>query len=622
MADIKNQNLGNEINLKSLHEKAVEALQLNKLKDSLTFCNEGLKMARLGNNSHWIEEFSKLIETIETRFIILKNATQNFQDKISVENLEGKVIESFKNKQIETLGLFNNNILLKLKNSGYETINDIFLASIDDLIKIKGIGKITALKIQDSIRKYLEDALKTIEMTEIEDEKLKNMNSISLEQPTESIFPIFNENNDNNEEINNKEEKDIYYKKIHENSKLNNDQSPILKLPNNSSLNDNLENKNYSFVLNALKSQGFIIIAKNEYPSIGMNDVIIQIIGCKLIRKNNKILALEIIPILLFENKDIITIKDDIINVEIIENGLSKGKNEINSIISKLIEVQEQLYKKILKGEFNFQKINESFGLNFKTISKKKKGLFFLTFNGKIINIMVNPVIIFLGLVKSLDKSISFPFLRKRNVYIINIEKIKDFLIYIEKKVDILTNLHENQHPIIQFDLILNKLYKRIQFTSYPMILIGLFLLSLIIFKKSYILEFFIPTCNALLILYSISIVIFIFIFKRDNNNLKQAFKYDLQERTIELDNSSLKVIKKNFSNDFLDQFYYEMGKKLVIMNKNDNKIGNLSQIQGIKLLNNENLKKSLDNNQQIIKNSLRHEKNDILQKYSFFIED
>ncbi|MHA1337958.1 MAG: helix-hairpin-helix domain-containing protein, partial [Promethearchaeota archaeon] len=561
MADIKNQNLGNEINLKSLHEKAIEALQLNQLKNSLKFSNEGLKMARLDNNSHWIEEFSKLIETIETRSIILKNATPNFQDMLSVENLEGKVIESFKNKQIETLGLFNNNILLKLKNSGYETINDIFLASIDDLIKIKGIGKITALKIQDSIKEYLENTLKTIEMTEIENKKSKNTKSISLEQPTESIFPIFNENNDNNKEINNEEEKDIVYKKIYETSKLNDDKSPILKLPIKSSLNDNLENKNYSFVLDALKNQGFIIIAENKYPLPGMNDMIIQIIGCKLIRKNNKILALEIIPFVLLENEDIITIKDDIINVEIIGNGLNKGKNEINCIISKLIEIQQQQYKKILKGEFNFQKINESFGLNFKIISKKKQGLFFLTFNGKIINVMINPVIIFLGLVKSLDKSISFPFLRKSNVYIINIEKIKDFLIYIEKKVDILANLHENQHPINQFDLILNKLFKRIQFTSYPMILIGLFLLSLIILKQSHFLEFFIPTCNAFLILYSISIVTFILIFKRDNNNLKQAFKLDLQERTIKLDNSYLKIIKKNFSNDFLDQFYYEMGK-------------------------------------------------------------
>ncbi|MHA1328556.1 MAG: hypothetical protein ACTSRH_14755 [Promethearchaeota archaeon] len=235
---------------------------------------------------------------------------------------------------------------------------------------------------------------------------------------------------------------------------------------------------------------------------------------------------------------------------------------------------------------------------------------------------MINSAIIFLGLVKSLDKSIPFPLLRKRKVYIINIEKIKDFLTYIEKKVEILTNFHENQDPINQFDRILNKLFKRIQFTSYPIFLIGLLLLNLIFFKQSHFLEFFIPICNAFLILYLISIAIFILIFKRDNNHLKQAFKLDLQERTIKLDNSYLKIIKKNFSNDFLDQFYYEMGKKLVIMNKNGNKIVNISQIQGFKLLNDENFKKSLDNDQQIIKNSLRHEKNDILKKYSFFIED
>ncbi|MHA1414163.1 MAG: helix-hairpin-helix domain-containing protein, partial [Promethearchaeota archaeon] len=546
----------------------------------------------------------------------------NFQDKLKVENLEGKGIESFKNKQIETLDLFNNNILLKLKNSGYETINDIFLASVDDLIKIKGIGKITALKIQDSIREYLEDALKTVEMNEIEDEKLKNTNSISLEHPTESGFSIDNENKGYTEEINKKELKDAFLKKIPENSKLNSEQSLSLKFPVNSSSNDNLENENCSFVLNALKNQGFIIIEKNEYPFLGMNNMTYQIIGCKLIRKKNKILALEIIPFLLLENENIITIKDDIIKVEVVENGLIKRENDINSLINKLIEIQEKLYKRILKGEFDFQKINESFGLNFKTISKKKQGLFFLTFNGKIINVMINSAIIFLGLVKSLDKSIPFPLLRKRKVYIINIEKIKDFLTYIEKKVEILTNFHENQDPINQFDRILNKLFKRIQFTSYPIFLIGLLLLNLIFFKQSHFLEFFIPICNAFLILYLISIAIFILIFKRDNNHLKQAFKLDLQERTIKLDNSYLKIIKKNFSNDFLDQFYYEMGKKLVIMNKNGNKIVNISQIQGFKLLNDENFKKSLDNDQQIIKNSLRHEKNDILKKYSFFIED
>ncbi|MHA1328557.1 MAG: helix-hairpin-helix domain-containing protein [Promethearchaeota archaeon] len=333
MADIKNQNLGNEINLKSLHEKTIEALQLNKLKDSLTFCNEGLKLARLDNNSHWIEEFSKLLETIETRSIILKNMTPNFQDKLKVENLEGKGIESFKNKQIETLDLFNNNILLKLKNSGYETINDIFLASVDDLIKIKGIGKITALKIQDSIREYLEDALKTVEMNEIEDEKLKNTNSISLEHPTESGFSIDNENKGYTEEINKKELKDAFLKKIPENSKLNSEQSLSLKFPVNSSSNDNLENENCSFVLNALKNQGFIIIEKNEYPFLGMNNMTYQIIGCKLIRKKNKILALEIIPFLLLENENIITIKDDIIKVEVVENGLIKRENDINSLI-------------------------------------------------------------------------------------------------------------------------------------------------------------------------------------------------------------------------------------------------------------------------------------------------
>ncbi|MGQ4876682.1 MAG: hypothetical protein ACP6IY_21655, partial [Promethearchaeia archaeon] len=297
-------------------------------------------------------------------------------------------------------------------------------------------------------------------------------------------------------------------------------------------------------------------------------------------------------------------------------------ENDINSLMNKLIEIQEKLYKRILKGEFDFQKINELFGLNFKTISKKKQGLFFLTFNGKIINVMINPAIIFLGLVKSLDKSIPFPFLRKRNVYIINIEKIKDFLMYIEKKVEILTNFHENQDPINQFDLILNKLFKRIQFTSYPIFLIGLLLLSLIFFKQSHFLEFFIPICYAFLTLYSISIVIFILIFKRDNNNLKQLYKLDLQERTIELDNSSLIVVKKNFSNDFLDQFYYEMGEKLVIMSKNGNKIENFPQIQGVKLLNDKNFEKSLDNNQQMIKNSLKQEKDDLLKKYSFFLED
>ncbi|MHA1336938.1 MAG: hypothetical protein ACTSPW_14575, partial [Promethearchaeota archaeon] len=275
-----------------------------------------------------------------------------------------------------------------------------------------------------------------------------------------------------------------------------------------------------------------------------------------------------------------------------------------------------------LKGEFDFQKINESFGLNFKTISKKKQGLFFLTFNGKIINVMINPVIIFLGLAKSLDKSIPFPFLRKKNVYIINIEKIKDFFRYIEKKMEILIDLIEKQDPINQFDFILNKLFKRIQFTSYPIFLMGLFLLCFIFFNQSHFLEFFIPICYVFLILYSISIVILILIFKRDNNNLKQLFRLDLQERTIELDNSSLIIIKKNFSNDFLDQFYYEMGEKLVIMNNNGDKIENFPQIQGVKLSNDKNFEKSLDNNQQIIKNSLEQEKSDILKKYSFFLED
>lgn len=133
MTDVQQNLVGKNSDLKLYYEMAREALQENDVDQALKIAKNGLEQAKLQDQAEWIKKFDSFNMQLNRESLTTSIAKENLN---TIKGVGSKVAE-------------------RLNTAGMRTIEDLARSSVNRLVSIDGIGKLTAKKFIDAAKEHL-----------------------------------------------------------------------------------------------------------------------------------------------------------------------------------------------------------------------------------------------------------------------------------------------------------------------------------------------------------------------------------------------------------------------------------------------------------------------------------
>ncbi|MHA2131412.1 MAG: helix-hairpin-helix domain-containing protein, partial [Promethearchaeota archaeon] len=252
------------------------------------------------------------------------------------------------------------------------------------------------------------------------------------------------------------------------------------------------------------------------------------------------------------------------------------------------------------------------------TITKKK--LFF--HSGTLqYRIVIDPILLCEGDVKFLEKIIPFTYLEKKNVYIIRRAQLEELLGYLEKKYSLIESHYPHKNSLISYKDIYNHFLDQIKRFSFPFIGFGIILLILSFFQMYSFLVILLNLGYALIGFYPLIIGYFYMRFFKEKKEIRKGFSNLYHRKKLGFSDTSLILINEELGVKFMPQFVYECVEKY----SNSNFISKMEENHAKEQLQRTQFTTNFENG-----NFFEGEqppkplgiKKDSISKYSSFLED
>lgn len=258
-----------------------------------------------------------------------------------------------------------------------------------------------------------------------------------------------------------------------------------------------------------------------------------------------------------------------------------------------------------------------------KTFSKKN--LYFHSGNTQC-EILFESVIISQNIVGFTEKIIPFAYHRSSNTHILHVERLPDFLEYIEKKYSLIESFAKETSLQELYYRAGMQLQKRLKYII-PFMIISFIYFAIFIFQAYSLLDLVNKVSLGIVSIMGIILSYFLLGYSKNISIIKRDFYIPYHKRDLDLNDSSLKLINQNFTPTLMEQFSYECigknsGIKIIEKIENHNSQNFIQENALKKKLNNTELFEEKVETQISENTGISEERNELRQKYSSFLED
>lgn len=516
----------------------------------------------------------------------------------------------------------------KLRDAGFNSIEQIANNSVSQLTAIRGIGQATAQKIMEGANSLL---------------PRKNLNdfpeSRQLSTPVQSTVltqesaPVVLEQEVVLEDIEEYEEFEMQEEEIPTPlQKPSYEPETVPLSPRRevvkTSLKDNSEKMSVeekreivTKIVSKVQDLGYEVL--KTVPAIRKIYSLVDLVAFKVIPHNELMDLILIVPIKVSNLKGKLQISNEMIKYLPHNQDASDDsvyKTLLDSCFKQLDECQTLLYQE-LRQEGHFTSYLKKFhnidiGLK-KTLLKKS-----LSFNSgnSQIKLLVEPILLCENEIGFLEKIIPFAYLKNVNLHVIQTSRISELLGFLEQKYRLLETHSTQDTSLVSYEGAKNQLLKRIELISVPFIGFAGVLILMLALQSFEILAHLSNFGYAFFGIYIIVLFYFNMRFFKYKTDLHQEFSTPYHKRTLQFDETSLVLINEEFIPEMMTQFVFEcIGK-----NFTSKVITQIEEHQIRERINKNQFESKMKNEVFFEKEekSTEEPKNEYVAKYSSFLED
>jgi len=234
--------------------------------------------------------------------------------------------------------------------------------------------------------------------------------------------------------------------------------------------------------------------------------------------------------------------------------------------------------------------------------------------------ILIEPTLVSHNKVGFLEKIIPFAYQKNNNIHVIEINKLSNFLQFLEKKYVLLETFSNKKNSVISHYESVTSVMRSVKYSSIPFVLYGFLLGLLLLFGEFSILQMLINLGYGMVVLYSIIIGYFSIRFFGKKLELSREFETPYFRKDLDLDDTSLILISEELTTELMSQFTYEC----LDNNTSSGIITNIEKKNAQEFLTKKTLAKQAKNGNYFEREDFKRSelKRDIVEKYSSFLED
>ncbi|MHA1987201.1 MAG: helix-hairpin-helix domain-containing protein [Promethearchaeota archaeon] len=357
-----------------------------------------------------------------------------------------------------------------------------------------------------------------------------------------------------------------------------------------------------------------------------------DLIAIKVIHANEFLDLVYILPIKLNNFKGEVKVSNEQvkyipINEKYKENG-SSFRLQLNSTIEDLGEVFTVMREDIINNGklLSYLRTHLQVDISIEQ-SLMKKNLFFRS--GKLqYKLFIEPVLLCNNDVNFLEKRIPFPYLKDINLHVIPRKIFSDFLSYLEKKYYFIEEHSDHKSSLLFYEESFTQFLRNGKKLSLPFIGFGAVMMLLVVFQFFTVLELLINFGYALFGVYTIALVYLYIKFFKVKLEVQTDFTIPAHQKQTQIGDPGLTLINEELTPEMMNQFVYEcLGKK------NDSKfIHKIEESYAKELLNKKITPSKIDSEPLFEtpemekfndnKDSITQEEDEMISKYSSFLED
>ena len=317
-----------------------------------------------------------------------------------------------------------------------------------------------------------------------------------------------------------------------------------------------------------LKNEGYHIIPKSSQRSIEELYQGIDIIAVKVIKINDELKQILILPIKICTLKgNLIIDSEEITYIPSQKKNTLRKKTEdllLSSNYHELSKSRNNIRQNILKGGILFRKIKQFTKKNI--IIEKTRSNNTLSFKCGDIEFrnVVAPTLICMSDIGFQEKSILFPYIKSSNFHFIYTKLFDTFLEFIEQKYICKGTYDEQPNLAKTYFSSQSKFINDLRLYSVPFVIYGFIFSLILIFQANFLISIFIFLTIGVLILYGLMGTYLYVKFNNERQEIKELSETSEEDRSSKIDETDLLIIKNELSPEFFEQFIFEcFGKSL-----------------------------------------------------------
>lgn len=491
-----------------------------------------------------------------------------------------------------------------LISNGFTTIGMVASSTPEQLAQVPGIGILSAQKLIDNVRKYLEETSSHINKMEIKQEKLDLSNlkegssdivqegfdeEIELEHINSSRVDKFAEEmeytlprpsviSSNLKEIEFDPRDDMSSKTPNMPIKI---QSDVSQIPNKSNptairrprvpyreakINSH-PHADYLFqrqqsaqkILRIIREAGLIEIPLNR-PELREIFRAVDLLACKPMRGDNGRCIILLIPIKHVITKDPVYVWDSHVMTGVLNEDPTTAQNmAINTFTKKLLQASELLFSDMIDGNSLISLVAYYIGISMEVnLSFKNKRLYLGS--GEIeYQVIIDPVLLCDTEVYCLEKTLPYAYQQESNLHVVPQDQLDELLDYLQKKYRLLARHNSSHNAVMKVDEVKTSTFKHIQMFSFPFIAYGILFSFFLLLGIQEIVRFCISLGFGLIFVYGGILSYLIFHHFQSLKTLSSEFCVPYHQRHVELSKEDFILINEQLSPEWMSQFEHEI---------------------------------------------------------------